>query len=191
MLRFYYTVSSGYNSPQTKVSDSLGGYKSSTPVPNDVFGNLFDEISLNLASNPRSQYVALVLKNEGTETLKNVELWFSSVTDNPYGTITVGAIGMGKDEEENPVTSRTSSINEKPYWIQFHEAKEEEPVSLGDMEAGKEICLWFCRSLDKEIIKSDYDLVAERDMNTQNRYKKVEKQTEEIFNINLLWEQIQ
>lgn len=36
MLRFYYTVSSGYNSPQTKVSDSLGGYKSSTPVPNDV-----------------------------------------------------------------------------------------------------------------------------------------------------------
>jgi hypothetical protein len=188
MLRFYYTVSSGYNSPQTKVSDSLGGYKSSTPVPNDVFGNLFDEISLNLASNPRSQYVALVLKNEGTETLKNVELWFSSVTDNPYGTITVGAIGMGKDEEENPVTSRTSSINEKPYWIHFHEAKEEEPVSLGDMEAGKEICLWFCRSLDKEIIKSDYDLVAERDMNTQNRYKKVEKQTEEIFNINLLWE---
>ena len=188
MLRFYYTVSSGYNSPQTKVSDSLGGYKSSTPVPNDMFSNLFDEISLNLASNPRSQYVALVLKNEGTETLKNVELWFSSVTDNPYGTITVGAIGMGKDEEENPVTSCTSSINEKPYWIQFHEAKEEEPVSLGDMEAGKEICLWFCRSLDKEIIKSDYDLVAERDMNTQNRYKKVEKQTEEIFNINLLWE---
>ena len=79
-------------------------------------------------------------------------------------------------------------MNEKPYWIQFYEAKEEEPVSLGDMEAGDEICLWFCRSLDKKIIKNDYDLVAERDMNTQNRYKKVEKQTEEIFNINLLWE---
>nr|DAU40552.1 MAG TPA: hypothetical protein [Caudoviricetes sp.] len=188
MLRFYYTVSSGYNSPQSKVSDSLGGYKSSTLVPNDVFGNLFDEISLNLASNPHSQYVALVLKNEGTETFKNVELWFSSVTDNPYGTITVGAIGMGKDEEENPVTSRTSSMNEKPYWIQFYEAKEEEPVSLGDMEAGDEICLWFCRSLDKKIIKNDYDLVAERDTNTQNRYKKVEKETDEIFNINLVWE---
>ena len=56
------------------------------------------------------------------------------------------------------------------------------------MESGDEICLWFCRSLDKKIIKNDYDIVAERDMNTQNRYKKVEKQTEEIFNINLLWE---
>ena len=186
MLRFYYTVSSGYNSPQSKVSDSLGGYKSSTLVPNDVFGNLFDEISLNLASNPHSQYVALVLKNEGTETLKNVELWFSSVTDNDHIRLPVEhdiCPGM-----IYPVTSRTSSMNEKPYWIQFYEAKEEEPVSLGDMEAGKEVCLWFCRSLDKEIIKNDYDLVVERDMNTQNRYKKVEKQTEEIFNINLVWE---
>lgn len=188
MLRFYYTTSAGYNNQQTKISDSLGGYKSSTPVPNDTFSNLFDEISLNLASNPREQYIALILKNEGTETFKNVELWFSSVTDNPYGTITVGAIEMGKDEEENPVTSRTSSMNEKPYWIQFYEAKEEEPVSLGDMEAGDEICLWFCRSLDKKIIKNDYDLVAERDTNTQNRYKKVEKETDEIFNINLAWE---
>lgn len=188
MLRFYYTTSAGYNNQQTKISDSLGGYKSSTPVPNDMFSNLFDEISLNLASNPREQYIALILKNEGAETLKNVNMWFSAVTDNPYGTITVGAIGMGRDEEENPVTSRTSSINEKPYWIQFHEAKEEEPVSLGDMEAGKEICLWFSRVLDGKIIREDYNNVAERDMNTQNRYKKVEKQTEEIFNINLLWE---
>lgn len=104
-----------------------------------------------MASNPRSQYVALVLKNEGTETLKNVELWFSSVTDNPYGTITVGAIGMGRDEEENPVTSRTSSINEKPYWIQFHEAKEEEPVSLGDMEAGKKSVCGFVGRLIRKL----------------------------------------
>lgn len=76
MLRFYYTVSSGYNSPQTKVSDSLGGYKSSTPVPNDVFGNLFDEISLNLASNPHSQYVALVLKMRAQKRLKTLNYGF-------------------------------------------------------------------------------------------------------------------
>ena len=188
MLRFYYTVSSGYNSPQTKVSDSLGGYKSSTLVPNDVFGNLFDEISLNLASNPHSQYVALVLKNEGTETLKNVELWFSSVTDNPYGTITVGAIGMGKDENDNPVTPRTSSIYEKPYWIQFYDATEDDKVTLGDIESDAEICLWFSRVLDGKIIREDYNNVEERDTNTQNRYKKVEKETDEIFNINLVWE---
>lgn len=60
MLRFYYTTSAGYDNQQTKISDSLGGYKSSTPVPNDTFSNLFDEISLNLASNPREQYIALI-----------------------------------------------------------------------------------------------------------------------------------
>lgn len=188
MLKFYYTTSAGYNNQQTKISDSLGGYKSSTPVPNDMFSNLFDEISLNLAANPLNQYIAVILKNEGTETLKNVNMWFSAVTENPYGKIMVGAIGMNKDENDNPVTPRTSSIYEKPYWIQFYDATEEDKVTLGDLEPDAEICLWFSRVLDGKIIREGYDDVAERDTNTQNRYKKVEKETNEIFNINLVWE---
>lgn len=187
MLRFYYTTSAGYDNQQTKISDSLGGYKSSTPVPNDTFSNLFDEISLNLASNPREQYIALILKNEGTETLKNVNMWFSVATDSPYGKIMVGAIGMNKDENDNPVTPRTSSIYEKPYWIQFYDATEEDKVTLGDIEPDAEICLWFSRVLDGKIIREDYNNVVERDTNTQNRYKKIEKEVDEIFNINLVW----
>lgn len=187
MLKFYYTTSAGYNNQQTKISDSLGGNKSSTPVPNDMFSNLFDEISLNLAANPFNQYIAVILKNEGTETLKNVNMWFFAVTENPYGKIMVGAIGMNKDENDNPVTPRTSSIYEKPYWIQFYDATEEDKVTLGDLEPDAEICLWFSRVLDGKIIREDYNNVAERDTNTQNRYKKVEKETNEIFNINLVW----
>ena len=60
MLRFYYTTSAGVQQWADKdFLIPLGGYKSSTPVPNDMFSNLFDEISLNLASNPREQYIAL------------------------------------------------------------------------------------------------------------------------------------
>ena len=114
-------------------------------------------------------------------------MWFSAVTENPYGKVMVGAIGMNKDENDNPVTPRTSSIYEKPYWIQFYDATEDDKVTLGDIESDAEICLWFSRVLDGKIIR-DYNNVAERDTNTQNRYKKVEKETDEIFNINLVWE---
>lgn len=188
MLRFYYTTSTGNNNPQTKAAESLGGYRSSTPVPNDTFSNLFDEISLNTQANPKDQYIATILKNEGTETLKNVELWFSNVTEKPYGKIMVGAIKMNEDEEENPVTPGTSSIYENPYWISFYDATEEDKVVLGDMEPEAEICLWFRRVLDKEIMYEDYNAVAERDMTSQNRYKKIGRQTEDIFNINLSWD---
>lgn len=97
----------------------------------------------------------------------------------------VGAIGMNKDENDNPVTPRTSSIYEKPYWIQFYDATEEDKVTLGDIEPDAEICLWFSRVLDGKIIREDYNNVAERDTNTQNRYKKIEKRLTRF--LTLIW----
>lgn len=45
-MNLYYTTTVGYDSPQPNSDRSLGGYKSSTKVVNDDFGNLFDELSV-------------------------------------------------------------------------------------------------------------------------------------------------
>ena len=66
MLKLYYTTTTGYNNPQDKIVNSIGGYKSATAIPNDVMENLFDGISLQMMAQPKPQYVAIVLVNEGT-----------------------------------------------------------------------------------------------------------------------------
>lgn len=59
-MRLYYTVSSGYNDPQSKLVNSLGGFKSSTPVPNDQDNNVFDELSLLSLVKGKTQYIGLI-----------------------------------------------------------------------------------------------------------------------------------
>lgn len=82
MLKLYYTVSSGYLDIQGNYINSLGGFPSSTEVPNDVFDNLFDEISLSEIKDVKTQYRAIIIKNESEEIIENIELWFEKKDSN-------------------------------------------------------------------------------------------------------------
>lgn len=187
MLRIYYTTSSGYNTEQNKVNNSLGGYKSSTPVPNDVFSNLFDEISLKTMSDPKSEYIGLILKNEGTEVLQNIEMWFE-ISENSYCDFLIGATKLISDEEGYGLMESIETIYSKPFYTELHSATVDNKVSIGDIQPNEEIGLWICRTFNKKNIQQDYDNVAEKDITTENRYKVVEKQKEESINFNISWQ---
>ena len=73
-MKLLYTVSSGYMAEQQNVSYSIGGFASSTVIPNDMFGNLFDELSVNTIRNTRNEYRAIVLHNDSQETAKDVKI---------------------------------------------------------------------------------------------------------------------
>lgn len=188
MIRLYYTVRSGYNASQMKISNSLGGYKSSTPVPNDVFNNIFDELSLNTIANNKSQYIALVLKNEGEEIVSNVNVWFTPKGENVYCDYTIGATKMLTDNEGNPIMESVETIYSKPFQIQLYPATEENKATIGDIQPNEEIGLWICRTVDSDVVLKDYDNVAERDFNTENRYKPVIKDKEESIDFNIVWD---
>ena len=63
---------------QQNVSYSLGGFASSTTIPNDMFGKLFDELSVNTIKNARNEYRAIVLHNDSQEVAKGVKIWFEN-----------------------------------------------------------------------------------------------------------------
>ena len=100
-MRLYYTVSSGYNDPQSKLVNSLGGFKSSTPVPNDQDNNVFDELSLLSLVKGETQYIGLILKNELGVEVKNVQLWFET-PEGSYGSFQLAAVQTDKNNEGQP-----------------------------------------------------------------------------------------
>mgnify|MGYP000611111458 CR=1 FL=1 len=97
-MKLLYTVSSGYMAEQQNVSYSIGGFASSTTIPNDMFGNLFDELSVNTIRNARNEYRAIVLHNDSQEVAKGVKIWFENPETNVCS-FKVGAVGMMESED--------------------------------------------------------------------------------------------
>ena len=192
MLKFYYTVASAYDAQQDNPVNSVGGYKSSTPISNDLLDSVFDELSLKGMFDGQPQYKAIVIVNEGTEAITNLQLWFSTPENQvTYCNFTVAATQMSQDAEGNPIMERTENMYAKPYYSTFFPATEEDKVSLGDLQPGESLGLWLCRTPNKEVIKEDYDNVAEVDPERSFRakiYKQVEKEKEELIFVNLSWD---
>lgn len=187
MLKFYYTTNVAPDEVQSKLSNSLGGYKSSTEVPNDDFSNLFDEISLNSIKENRPQYIAVILKNEGDNAIENIELWFEGLDSN-YGKILIGAIVPLKDEEGNSYIQRIPNMFSKPMNVQFYAPTKEEKVTIGSLESGAEVGLWFKREIDQAKAKEEYNNVFEKDPATRNRYKPIAKVKEEVIELHISYD---
>lgn len=192
MLKLYYTVASAYNAPQDNSVNSIGGYKSSTPISNNLLDSLFDELSVKSMADAQSQYKAIVLANEGDVTVTNLLLWFSTPTDQvTYCSFTVGATKMSQDAEGNPIMERIQNMYAKPFYAELYPATEEDKVNLGDLAPGETIGIWLCRTPNKEVIQKDYDNVAEVDPNPYSRavrYRPVKKEKEEIVDMNISWD---
>lgn len=191
-MKLYYTVASAYDAPQENPVNSIGGYKSSTPLSNGLIDSIFDELSLRGMANNSPQYKAIVLVNDSESLVTNLQLYFK-IPENQisYCDFTVAAVQMSLDSEGNPIMERTQNLYAKPFYAQFYPASEENPVSLGDLEAGQSLGIWLCRTPNKEIIETDYNNVAEIDPLRSARgswYKRVEKSQEEIVDIIFSWD---
>lgn len=184
-MKLLYTVSSGYLNTQNNYINSLGGFPSSTPVPNDVFDNLFDELSISEVKESKTQYRAIVLQNDSDEIAKNVNLWFTQKEGNICH-FQIGATVLLGEEDQLRMES-IPTVYSRPYQTELYDATEESPVTVGDLNPGQMIGLWISRIIDKEKALSDYNNVAERDLSTQSRYKPISKETQESINLNIKW----
>lgn len=191
-MKLYYTVAAGYNVNQDNPVNSVGGYKSATPVSNDLLDSLFDELSLRTMNTTEAQYKAIVLVNESAEKATNIQLYFSAPEgQTTYCNFMIAAVQMSKDFEGNPVMEKIQNMYAKPFHAQFFNATIQEPVGLGDLEPGQMLGLWLSRTPNKEVILKDYDNVAEIDPLRSARgswYKPVVKEKEERVDMNLTWE---
>lgn len=91
--------------PQTDAGKSLGGYFSSTPVPNGAINVLFDTISSYTVTKSPKETIALGLINRLDYPVENVELKLITDEDN-VGRFRVAAVAVGEDYRMEQITSR-------------------------------------------------------------------------------------
>ena len=157
MLKFYYTNISGDELPQTRSDLSLGGFKSSTLVPNDSFGNLFGDISVYSVRENRDEYVALALVNETGADVTDVTLYFD-YPENRQKDIELAFVQFNSDGEIEVIPNPYS----RPYNAEFNSADGvENALNIGNLAANAKIGVWFKKILNIDNIKdsySDYNL---------------------------------
>lgn len=71
-MKLYYTGANTYGTYQNSPILSLGGFISSTIVPNSLLGNLFPEISKYSMENGESEVRAVILRNTTGAAINNV-----------------------------------------------------------------------------------------------------------------------
>ena len=81
MIKLYYTTTKGVEEINTRPDLSLGGYKSSTPIPNNSVNNLFSDISIYSAIREQDEIIGVIAKNESENDIENVRFWFGFPED--------------------------------------------------------------------------------------------------------------
>ena len=101
---------------QNDVSKSLGGYISSSIVPNGSINALFDTISLNTLKNKPKETIAIALINKFDSTMTNVSIKLVTKPNN-VGKFKVAAVGVGEDYCMEHIDNRYA----EPIQAEFHD----------------------------------------------------------------------
>jgi len=188
-MKLYYTAASQPEALQPKPMLSLGGFKSSSPVPNSVMGNLFGDVSMyTVKNNNANAYIGLVLVNDGTEDAFGVNVWFDH-PDESASTFSVAAADMGTDSEGNKFMEHVPSLNSKPLYAEFAEADGEiNRVNIGDLPVGGQVGVWIKRSLNIDALKAQQNSIYKQDPLDPYKFLEVKLPKEDTVGIGLSWD---
>lgn len=102
--------------PQTDVGQSLGGYISTSVVPNGGINTLFDMISLSTLKNKYKETIAIALVNKFDVSVKDISV--KIVTKKDYvGKFKIAAVEVGDDFLMEHIPNRYS----EPIQAEFHD----------------------------------------------------------------------
>jgi hypothetical protein len=151
-MRLYYTNISTNEGVQTRPDLSLGGFKSSTLVPNNSFSNLFSDISCYSVSEDQNEYIAIALVNEEAITVTDVTLYFD-YPDGVQKNIEMAFVNFNASGEMEVISNPYST----PYNAEFSPADGVvNAINIGDLVAGAKIGVWFKKIILKSVIEDLY-----------------------------------
>lgn len=188
-MQLFYTTTAGYDQPQPNPGVSLGGYKSSTPVGNDDFGNIFDDISVMAIKNGRDEYRAIILRNSYNQEVTDVTIKMV-VPEDAICTFKIATTVLnGKDKYNKPFMENVMSPTNKPFNAQFVEMVDGAELLIPSMQPGEEVGIWIGRHIDVEKARLQYETVAEKDPDdpTGRRYRPVTFPTVESVDVEIGW----
>ena len=186
-MKYYYTTSSGQNEIQPKPALSLGGFRANSPILNDEFANLFDEITSYTITKNKNEYIALMLRNETGEDKTNLQLWVTHPED-AYSKYQVAGVIPTVDGDGNPYIERIETRTSKPFYVDFEDAEETSKYDLGDLVDEGQLGIWIKRELLLDLIEEAECDVYEDDPENPRRFKEKIQSLSDSINIELSWD---
>lgn len=143
-----YTGATSANAPQINANNSLGGYVSSSQIPNGRLANLFSTVAKSDVLQSRSQIRLIALKNTTGVTVNNVKV-FSTVTDS-HVKLQLAAVAPAIDPDNNPVYESVLDGTTLPYQavLNYHEGVDN-AIDVGSISNGATIGIWVLREIDQ------------------------------------------
>jgi hypothetical protein len=143
-----YTGASMPNAPQINADKSLGGYVSSTGIPNGRLSNLFSLISKSDVLQNRSVIRMITLKNTTGGDVTNVVVYTN--TTGGKVKLKLAAVAPALDANNNPVFETVFDSNTLPYQatLDYHEGVDN-AIQAGIIADGAVIGIWILREIDE------------------------------------------
>jgi len=182
----YLTLTAGYDEAQSSPQKSLGGYKSSNFIDNDMFGNFFTDITQYTIGQNRNEYIGLILKNTTGGAITGAKIWTVTPATS-YSKIEIGVqLSLSTDADGNKYMEYVQSINSKPVQPTIAERElEGNALAIGDMIADAEVGIWIKRSLLISVIEADQEDLVERSGDAQSLYQEIVKGTSDSIEVKI------
>lgn len=143
----YYTGAKTPNAIQIDSEKSLGGFVSSTPVPNSRIGNLFSGISKSVIIENRKEIRLIALKNTTGVAIANLIIFTNN--KNKSFKFKIAAVASGTNSLNEIVFEEVQDGESLPYQAALTENELEiNALSVGAMAIGQVIGIWIYRELD-------------------------------------------
>jgi hypothetical protein len=146
MIYLYYTGAASFNKPQQDVTKSLGGYISSSIIPNARLNSIFSDNSLRNKNTSDIEVMCIAVKNIATVDLTNFSLYCDFVQPNLNYTIEAAIVEPSLDDCNNLVFEKLNSSGDLPYYGEFHDiVTHANEINIGTFEKGKYIGIYLCK----------------------------------------------
>lgn len=144
----YYSGAPKPEDTQTNPTLSLGGYKSSSQIPNGDVHNLFPKITRQTVVNNIKTTRMIVFINETPATINNLKLW---VEETELAVIKLAAILPGYDSQcSRYFFEKITNDSQLPYQGTLSTYTQTSPLEIPSLESGKMIGIWLRRELKIE-----------------------------------------
>ena len=189
-MKFYYTTTAGTEEEgysRQEPDRSLGGFRSSTPVPNGQLNILFGDISKYTEEQAKDEYIALILKNETGGDVIDINVWFDFPEDS-YSTFDIAAVTLNVDSEGRNYMENVPNYTSAPYYSIFVGADGEgNKQNIGDLVDDAEVGIWIKRIINTDAIATDREDFIYKENEGDTQYVQKELNTEDNIAINLEW----
>lgn len=150
----YYTNSEVYNTPQNIPNKSLGGFLSSSPIPNGEVNSLFDIVSFNSLSKNSFNVVGIMLKNTTNGDINNIKFYFNEtgIENNIYDY----KIGLAQVVNINnqEIMEKISNSQSIPYNSNLDICYGiNQALILTELKVGKSVGIWLKREIKNSKIE--------------------------------------